>query len=136
MAQAPSAASSALPDKRLEAYKIGDTTIDQFFADGWTPGDIYRTKAGILAYRLKVETHTFEFVLGLCEGTSAVPQLANALDMSLSIMKMGNQSIDQNWKDDMNIPLPTGTGVRCIKSHYLKFVDSKLAAIRDLRVTP
>jgi hypothetical protein len=135
-AQAPAVPQPAIPEKLIAAYKVGETTLDQFLADGWTPGDIFRSKAGILAYRFSAENHTFEFMLGLCEGLGSDPQMADGLDSSLQIMKMTGKSIVSNWKNDMDIIVPTGAGVRCIKSHYLKFVDSRLQELRDLRPTP
>jgi hypothetical protein len=135
IAQVPAGSQLATAEKIIETYKLGETTLDQFFADGWTAGDIFRGKAGIFAYRFSAEDHAFSFVVGACEGLGQSPTMATGLDQAMQILKSTGSSFSSNWASEFDITVPTGDGVRCTKSHYLKFADSKLLQLRDLRIT-
>jgi hypothetical protein len=126
----PSASTGAL----VESYKVAETTIEKFFADGWSAGDIFRGKPGILAYRYAADDQTFSLILGVCEGLAPSPTAASGMDMSMQILKVTGKSFATNWANEMDITIPTGDGVRCTKTHRLKFVSSKLAVLQDLRI--
>jgi len=44
----------------LDSYKVGVTTLDDFYADKWNASDPYLSKLGIVEARYEIGTHTVE----------------------------------------------------------------------------
>ncbi len=83
----------------LTSYKIGVTTLDEFYADGWNGGDPYLMKLGIGSARYDSSTRSVEFTIvfyGVYSEFGA-KFVRNAFD---SLRKVGNGAIERNINYD------------------------------------
>jgi hypothetical protein len=103
---------------QLKHYKIGVTTLKQFYADEWNAEDAFHTRFGIIGASFDPVRHTVEFEIG--SSSSKDSDLSSAAEASL---KYAEALYDQGTGGAFNSET-FGTG-EC----HVRFIDGVLASI-------
>jgi hypothetical protein len=85
--------------KVLVSYKVGVTTLDQFYADKWNAKDPFLSKLGIIGFRSDPGSHTVEFEIGTSSERNAGLGDINqqGLETALSMARIGVSSDSNTW---------------------------------------